>query len=176
MAVVSRALLIAFGFLVLCVVVSPQALLASDATQIDEFAQISAETDREYYSELGKTPQGRYLRWQSDFEIRSWEWHLLSTKIIFFVVLVVVGFGIFVSWLQFKNDINPKKLNGDGGSAEYDVSAGIQSVSIKSKTIGAVILVFSGVFFFLYLSIVYPMNNLVAPSWHPTALNDGKIV
>jgi hypothetical protein len=100
-------------------------------------------------------------QWQNDFVRRSWEWHLTSTKIIFFIVLLVVSFGLVVSWMQFRIDVRAPAKEADPKADEqpaYDFSASAQQVSIKSKTIGALILVFSGVFFFLYLSIVYPMS------------------
>ena len=82
---------------------------------------------------------------------------------IFVVVILVVAFGLTVSWLQFRNDLVAKpKENGDAVDNNYDINASLQSVSVKSKTIGAVVLIFSGIFFFLYLSIVYPMTSLVA--------------
>lgn len=136
---------------------------------VDEFQAIAEEADKAYIEDMSESPSGRFLLWQADFERRSWEWHLLSTKIIFVVVLLVVFFGLWVAWLQFRTDIassliKKRETSDDSG---YDINASLQSVSVKSKTIGAVVLVFSGVFFFLYLSIVYPMSSLVAPDGHP---------
>lgn len=124
---------------------------------------ISEKADLNYAKEIQQDPDLQTRVWQEKFIQKSWEWHLLSTQIIFFVVLVVVGFGLVVSWLQFRSETS-RKQKGDGEEgAAYDISASLQSVGIKSKTIGAVVLIFSGVFFFLYLSIVYPMTTLGTP-------------
>lgn len=105
-----------------------------------------------------------HARWQANFIERSFEWHLLSTKIIFWVVILVVVFGLVVSWLQFRHDTDRTAAPSESkdNAPAYDISASAQQFSVKSKTIGAVVLVFSGIFFFLYLSIVYPMNETSA--------------
>ncbi len=84
----------------------------------------------------------------------------MSTKIIFFIVMFIVLFGIFVSWLQFRHDLSSASLRTEGeGAAAYDVSASLQSVSVRSKTIGAVVLLASTGFLLMYLIFVYPMHE-----------------
>ena len=101
-----------------------------------------------------------YWMWVNDFSQRSWEWHLLTTKIIFFVVMFIVLFGIFVSWLQFRHDLSSVAAPSEGETnPAYDVSASLQSVSVKSKTIGAVVLLASTGFLLMYLIYVYPMHE-----------------
>ena len=154
---------------------------ALTASQKFDLSRAAAGADKQFADQqpaVSEAPsaeqEAAYRAWKGEFERRSWEWHLLSTKIIFFVVLIVVGFGLVVSWLQFRSDIRPKMSSTSAGTTEdaggaaatYDVSASLQSVSVKSKTIGAVVLIFSGVFFFLYLSIVYPMTSVAEGSSH----------
>jgi hypothetical protein len=166
--IVRNILLSAFLAIVLMASPTRVSAQATDSGGKIDLTQIAAQADKKYSDEVANSPEGRFEAWQDDFEQRSWEWHLLTTKIIFAVVLLVVVFGLVVSWLQFRSDILPKTGDGktDGpGDPAYDIKADFQSVSIKTKTIGAVVLIFSGVFFFLYLSIVYPMTGLVAKDW-----------
>lgn len=102
----------------------------------------------------------QYIIWYSKYYERSWEWHLFSTKIIFAMVVIIVFFGLFVSWKQFNIDNSRnKKENAGDQTPIYDISASKDSISIKSKTIGVIILIFSGVFFYLYISVVWPMTS-----------------
>jgi len=48
-----------------------------------------------------------------DHRQRVFEWQLLSSRIIFLVVIALVGVGIYFSWLQFRADL---KKTGNGGS------------------------------------------------------------
>lgn len=162
-------LLIFFGFALGLVQIEASVASPGEVIDIatddgdDPFSEIASEILGNETDDIETNMRSisEYESWRIEFVKRSFEWHLLSTKIIFFFVIFVVVFGVFISWLQFRHDILPSnddRKEGGDASPSYDISASAQSISIKSKTIGALILVFSGVFFFLYISIVYPMN------------------
>ena len=46
----------------------------------------------------------QHLEWQFDFAQRSWNWHFYSTILLFFIVLLIVAFGLRVTYLQFQKD------------------------------------------------------------------------
>jgi len=48
--------------------------------------------------------QAKHLQWQRDYERRGWEWHLLSTQLLFGVVIVIVLFGLYITYVQFRRD------------------------------------------------------------------------
>lgn len=98
-------------------------------------------------------------QWHEDFNQRSFEWHLLTTKIIFFLVIFIVLFGMFVSWRQFRHDTLHSKLTSN--EPDYDVAVSLQNVRIKTKTIGVIVLLSSAGFFMMYLIYVYPMTPVV---------------
>lgn len=140
-----------------------KATTAAASGASNPFSEIAEEIEKEndsYKNDVIADASDKYIAWYSDYYKRSWEWHLLSTKVIFIVVLSIVFFGLYISWKQFNIDIRHKSDGEkDEAGPNYDISASKDSISIKSKTIGVVILAFSGIFFYLYISIVWPMTS-----------------
>lgn len=94
----------------------------------------------EYY-ERGLTHRTRVIEWQH-----------FSTRVIFFVVLFLVGTGIYFSWVQFKSGSDSQTIN------EIEVS--LTGVEVSSPILGVIILVLSLAFFYLYLRYVYPITEI----------------
>ena len=119
-----------------------------------------------------------YYRYRtSGFEHRRavFDWQLLSSKVIFAVVILLVTMGVYFSWLQFM-------ASGQGGApgepaAEAAREAGDErkggrlrdltssfkgpgGFEVSSPVLGVVILVISLAFFYLYLVHVYPVTEL----------------
>ena len=123
-----------------------------------------------------------YLRWQREFSRRSWEWHLHSTRLLMYVVLVIVGFGLFITYLQFTQDRRPRRRGAlpatipsatggtDPGQEDHDATTGASppsslklgpaGIEITSQVIGLLVLAFSLAFFYFYIKDVYPMQEL----------------
>lgn len=59
--------------------------------------------------------QARHLQWQRDYERRGWEWHLLSTQLLFGVVIVIVLFGLYITYEQFRRDYSGWEQRPAGG-------------------------------------------------------------
>jgi hypothetical protein len=110
----------------------------------------------------------------------AYEWHHISSIIIFFVVVFLVLSGVWFSWMQFRlahhhavgesvtvlnsATTNQTSLTGtqavDAAAQKDSVtefSASPQGIKIASSAIGVVILVISMCFFYLYLEKVYPI-------------------
>lgn len=87
-------------------------------------------------------------------------WQLFSSKIIFYVVLLLVFSGICFSGIQFYKSM--RKEDGDtptGGSVtEFEATA--KGIKVSSPVLGVIILVISLVFFYLYLVYVYPIQEI----------------
>jgi hypothetical protein len=117
---------------------------------------------------LGLDPQtnARYqesLRASYDFQIYSYtqakktfDWQYWSSKVIFWVVLVLVGAGLVFSALQFYLGF---KLGSRQGVATT-FKASLQGVEVSSSVLGLIVLTISIVFFYLYLKYVYPITNV----------------
>lgn len=119
--------------------------------------------------------------WTQEFQQRTFEWHLLSTRIIFGLVIFIVGFGLFITYLQFRRDYTDSSYHqthrevlevkpADGDPAPIAVSVPSKSVTtmklgpggleLSSQIIGLAVLAFSLGFFYLYVKEVYPLNEV----------------
>ncbi|MCP4992950.1 MAG: hypothetical protein GY934_04060 [Gammaproteobacteria bacterium] len=81
------------------------------------------------------------------------KWQHISTQIIFFTVLFLVGSGIYFAWVQFKN--------GTGSQENNEIEISMQGIKVSSPVLGVIILVLSLAFFYLYLRYVYPINEII---------------
>lgn len=156
------------------------------------FAEIREKADRtvapaasapQLSSELAEADlksYAQYLKWQRTFAIDSWEWHLLSTRILMAVVLAIVACGLWFTYLQFTKELKPAALvppappppppagqadpvnlppgqPGNGGGSTF--KAGPAGIEITSQVVGLLVLAFSLAFFYLYVKEVYPMQE-----------------
>ncbi|PXX89537.1 hypothetical protein DIT71_13475 [Marinobacter vulgaris] len=94
-----------------------------------------------------------------DHRQRVFEWQLLSSRIIFVVVIALVGAGIYFSWLQFRADL--KKTGNEGARGVSTLEASTSGIKVSSPVLGVVILVISLLFFYLYLQYVYPIEEIL---------------
>jgi hypothetical protein len=120
-----------------------------------------------------------HLRWQREFSRQSWEWHLHSTKLLMYVVMGIVLFGLFITYLQFTQDRRGGRAAppDDGRKPDEEIDAskdgqagratdsstlklGPEGVEITSQVIGLLVLGFSLAFFYFYVKDVYPMQEL----------------
>lgn len=152
------------------------------------FAKIAEEVERETPAVSmppdlllqDREDHAKYLRWQREFSRQSWEWHLHSTKLLMYVVLVIVFFGLFITYLQFTHERRTmKRVEAAAGSAgaELDeipadqdppgkagdastLKLGPAGLEITSQVIGLLVLGFSLAFFYFYVKDVYPMQEL----------------
>lgn len=94
-----------------------------------------------------------------DHRQRVFEWQLLSSRLIFVIVIALVGAGIYFSWLQFRADL--KKTDRTGETAASTLEASASGIKVSSPVLGVVILVISLLFFYLYLQYVYPIEEIL---------------
>lgn len=105
---------------------------------------------------------------------RSLGWQFYSSIIIFCLVIFIVVFGLYLSFLQFKifekitaaalkaaeKDISSKALEEGSNMLRSDVGISKDGLKINSAVVGLVILFISLGFFFLYLKYVYKIEVL----------------
>ncbi|MCP4430819.1 MAG: hypothetical protein GY806_07575 [Gammaproteobacteria bacterium] len=84
---------------------------------------------------------------------RVLEWQHLSTKIILFVVLTLVGMGLYFAWVQFQK--------GETLEAQNKIELSAEGVKVSSPVLGVIILALSLGFFYLYLVHVYPIQEII---------------
>jgi hypothetical protein len=121
-----------------------------DLGRLDEAGEASLKAALKAYYDQQK--QG------FDHRSRVFEWQLLSSKLIFGLVVLIVAVGLFFSWLQFmaglREDADPQKMST---TLEASPTAGIK---VSSPVLGVIILTLSLVFFYLYLVHVYPIEEI----------------
>jgi hypothetical protein len=86
------------------------------------------------------------------------EWQLLSSRIIFVLVIFLVLIGVYFSWLQFRSS-----LKGAAGEQlkETTFEASTAGFKVSSPVLGVIILAISLAFFYLYLVYIYPISEIV---------------
>jgi hypothetical protein len=82
-------------------------------------------------------------------------WQLLSAKIIFVAVLLLVFSGIYFAAVQFYSGL---KTNAAPQTTE--IVASMKEVKVTSPVLGVIILVISLAFFYCYLVYVYPIADI----------------
>ena len=154
----------------------PEAKAGSD--RIEKLKQVLAQQDEKAQlapvwvpkdildQESGKA-MNRALTAYYDYRTQGYEhrrrvfsWQLLSSKIIFILVIFLVGIGVFFSWLQFRRGLE----NGgqkDAASAATTFEASPGGVKVSSPVLGVIILAMSLVFFYLYLVYVFPIEEIL---------------
>jgi hypothetical protein len=117
-------------------------------------------------------------KWKEEFDERSYRWHLFSTKLIFFLVILIVVFGLYITYVQFNRDyrdwsppqhqpIDTLKIGPtpavDAADSVFPLrpistfKLGPGGLELSSQVIGLIVLTLSFGFFYLYVKEVYPM-------------------
>lgn len=125
------------------------------------------ETRRQYL-----TAMQRYYEYKADgyaYRSRVFEWQLLSSRLIFFVVLALVGAGLYFAAVQFrlamraapdKSGAPAQPAAGSATSLATNLEISAKGVVMSSSVMGVIILGLSLAFFYLYLAYVYPIKNV----------------
>lgn len=124
------------------------------------------ETRQRYLTAM----QGYYTYMANGYSYRSrvFEWQLLSSRVIFAVVLALVGAGLYFAAIQFRlamrASARPPGAQStapeSGMSLETKLEVSATGVSVNSSVMGLIILVLSLAFFYLYLVFVYPITDV----------------
>lgn len=96
------------------------------------------------------------------------EWQLFSSKIIFAIVVFLVGVGIYFSWIQFSASMGSKTKRPQSERADdkeriapmTTLEASAEGIKVSSPVLGVILLVISLAFFYLYLVYVYPIAEI----------------
>ena len=98
---------------------------------------------------------------------RVFDWQLLSSKIIFIIVVLLVSAGMYFSGVQFHASMraaSASRIESGGrppvAGIDTDIEASFSSIKVKSSVLGVIILVISFLFFYMYLRQVYPIDEI----------------
>jgi hypothetical protein len=114
----------------------------------------------------------RYYEYRANgyaYRSRVFEWQLLSSRVIFLIVLALVSAGIYFAAVQFRAAMHPAArpaasveqppLSGVTLATQLEVSS--KGVIVNSSVMGIIILALSLAFFYLYLVYVYPITDVL---------------
>lgn len=146
--------------------VAPADRIAEMVKALDEeetrFAPVMIDPAR--LDEQGRASQRRALQAYYDYRSEGFDhrrrvfaWQLLSSKIIFLLVVSLVGVGIYFSWLQFRQGFK----GGSDADTRTTLEASPSGIKLSSPVLGVIILTLSLLFFYLYLVYVYPIEEIL---------------
>jgi hypothetical protein len=90
---------------------------------------------------------------------RVFAWQLLSSRIIFVLVIFLVLVGVYFSWLQFRLALRAAPAGEPRQETTFEASA--SGLKVSSPVLGVIILAISLAFFYLYLVHVYPIAEIL---------------
>jgi hypothetical protein len=113
----------------------------------------------------------RYYEYRADgyaYRSRVFEWQLLSSRLIFVVVLTLVGAGMYFAAVQFRMAMRASGTPAAAGVAVAEpavllttqLELSTKGVVVNSSVMGVIILSLSLAFFYLYLVYAYPIENV----------------
>jgi hypothetical protein len=111
------------------------------------------EPNEETLAALQEAVQGYYEYRSNGYMHRQrvFEWQLVSSSVIFAMVVLIVLVGLYFSWLQFRLAMKT------GKSETTTLEASQTGFKVSSPVLGVIILTLSLAFFYLYLIYVYPI-------------------
>ncbi|HEX2165180.1 MAG TPA: hypothetical protein VHM02_14645, partial [Thermoanaerobaculia bacterium] len=114
-----------------------------------------------------------YRRSGLDHRRGVFAWQLVSSKVIFVVVVLLVLSGVYFSGVQFHLTLAAWKAAaaraakgeaaaGPGPDAlGGEIKAGLDKVEVRSPVLGVIILALSFLFFYLYIVHVHPIREIL---------------
>lgn len=118
-------------------------------------ATLSPDTQKAYEDAL--RAYYRYRQQGYDKRLQAFAWQAWSSKVIFFVVLLLVLVGIVFAAIQFRAGLGG---SGKPGELDTEFAVDLKGVRVRSPVLGVIVLTISLAFFYLYLLYVYPIFNV----------------
>lgn len=130
---------------------------------INEARQATQQKSIDVDTEI-KIANKKYILWRYWIYKSTFNWHFISSIIIFIIVVIMVFSGLYFSYLQLEQSLLIKKISNkesddnDSRIAINKISFATNKIEISSSVIGLVILTISFAFFYLYIVYVYPVS------------------
>lgn len=140
----------------------PGATPEDDGTDIQQSVWCPEISDDETLAACWMAYRARLEYYKSGLEHRSrvfW-WQHMSTRIIFGVVLLLVGAGVYFAWVQFRHDLGMPGEGAEERVSGHTVELSTSGIKVSSPVLGVIILALSLAFFYLYLIYVYPITEI----------------
>lgn len=158
----------------------PQSPNVTHLREMKPQAPLAGEDDPTMRAKYLKAMDGYFDYYTAGYAHRQrvFEWQLISSKIIFFLVALLVISGVYFAAVQFHVGIRRRgtelahvpsipgttqqetAVAASDGLAVTTFSASSKGIEISSPILGVIILVISLAFFYLYLVYIYPITEL----------------
>jgi uncharacterized membrane protein len=148
----------------------PAQPITAEPNAPEQIVMADAATREEYLKSMRAYYNYRLNGYQ--YRARVFEWQLISSRIIFLIVVLLVFAGIYFAAVQFHVALQTARKQRETGPAtpadasnplslatQLEISA--KGVVLNSSILGVIILVLSLAFFYLYLVYVYPINDVL---------------
>ncbi|MEL6440576.1 MAG: hypothetical protein AAFQ80_15120 [Cyanobacteria bacterium J06621_8] len=96
-----------------------------------------------------------YNLWAFKHTKSFFSWSFISSIIIFFIVHIIIGFGIYFSYIQFKNTVITQGEEISTSSLKISKDG----LEVSSSVMGIITLLISLAFFYLYIEKIYPITT-----------------
>ena len=106
-------------------------------------------SDTKKYSQL-------YSQWTMQENIRVFEWHLRSTKILFGTSILIAIMGMGFSFWQFHEAAESQRISRE--VEEIEIKTQMISLALKSRSMASLLLFVSIVYIISYSIFVYPLK------------------
>jgi hypothetical protein len=152
---VTRAAVAVFVVAIVCLAAS--FLLAQEQRPLNmaHAAQAAEAKPAPPHSAELEAALSEYELWNLKHRAATFQWQFTASKIIFWMVLVLVLAGVSFSAVQFGVALRRRTDFTDA-----EVAVGVEGVKIRSQFLGIITLALSLAFFYLYLKTVYPIVEL----------------
>jgi len=103
-----------------------------------------------------------YYHFGLEHRKQTFTWNLTSSKITFWVVIILVFAGIAFAGFQFYIAMQERRTASKLPPMDLgtQLEAGKDGIKVSSPVLGVIILVISLLFFYLYLAYVYPIKEI----------------
>lgn len=98
-----------------------------------------------------------YAIWTLKFRESTFEWNLRSTKIIFWVSIIVSMSGMMFAFWQFLDAGNKDQRAAEAD--ELEVKTQMASIAFKSRSLASLVLFVSIAYLLIYVTFVYPIKS-----------------
>lgn len=98
-----------------------------------------------------------YIQWTYAERQRAFTWHARSTKMIFWLSMLVSVSGVGFSFWQFV--ASAKDTEKAAQENQMEIKSAFISLAFKSRSIAALVLFMSMAYLIVYATLIYPINE-----------------
>jgi magnesium-transporting ATPase (P-type) len=108
-----------------------------------------------YQLETSKTIE-LFNQWSINENRRIFEWHARSTKIIFYVSILITIIGMAFAFWQFVEASNSEKIAIE--AEQLEIKTQLVSLAFKSRSLATFMMFISLAYMLIYVTVVYPVK------------------